>query len=175
MVNSSRRFITTLVQRVNRRNESGVALLLTIILMIVFSLLAISLFDMLMASTQISGNHRLELRTLYIADAGLEDTIKRMCNPSDPEWDALMHGAIDHPETPFAYGKYDPYIDPISKEIPDPSPSIYGRYMIVCTGTIGDFRRAIEAYVNIIRLGTPDDPYFVAQTTSWQVIQPPPL
>lgn len=173
MVNKKRRFIMIPVQAANLQNERGVALLLTIMLMVVFSLLSVSLFEMLKASTQISGNHRLELRTLYIANAGVEDTIKRLCDADEVDWDNFVRGLIDPPEVSFAGGKYDPDIYVISTEIPDPSPSIYGRYRIVCTGTIGDFKRAVGSYINLIRFGNPDSPVFVAQTTSWQVIPPP--
>jgi hypothetical protein len=142
--------------------EKGSALLLVIILMVVFSLLTVSMFELLRASTQISGNYRRDLRAFYIADAGIEDAISRLrLNPD-------MGTVQDTVET-FGDGNYE--MDIYAVSYPDPSPSIYAIYRIVSTGTIGGLKRYIEAHVKFVPISGGASGY-AAVTMLWQTIDP---
>lgn len=147
--------------------ERGSALLLVTILMVVFSLLTVSMFELLRASTEISGNYRLDLRALYIADAGIEDAISRLRSDPDPaNW-------VDPGEITLPTGeKYKMDVYFLSSEYPDPSPSMQALYRIVSTGTIGGLERAIEVYVQFVAISGGASGY-AAVTTSWQTIPPP--
>ena len=87
-----------LTRRFHLQEQRGAAMLLSIMLMVVLSLLTITLFELLTASTQITGNHRLEIRTLYIADAGVEAAINVLRDAPDE--------SDDIPETVFGDGTY---------------------------------------------------------------------
>jgi hypothetical protein len=148
--------------------EKGSALLLVIILMVVFSLLSVSMLILLTTSTQISGNYRRDLKTLYIADAGMEHAISILRQDPDPAYWA----ANDPGEVTFGDGKYEMDATLLSPEYPDPSPSIQGLYKIVSTGAIGGFKRAVEVYVKFVPISGGASGY-AAVTMSWQTIPPP--
>lgn len=136
--------------------ERGSALLLVIILMVVFSLLTVSMFDLLRSSTQISGNYRLDLRAFYIADAGIEDAISRLrANPST--------GTVEDIVETFGDGNYEMDMYVVSDD-----PAIY---RIVSTGTIGGLKRYIEAHVKFLPISGGAGGY-AAETILWQTIDP---
>lgn len=150
--------------------EKGSALLLVIILMVVFALLTVSMLILLTTSTQISGNYRRDLETLYIADAGIEDAISILRQDPDPAYWA----ANDPGEVTFGDGKYEMDATLLSPEYPDPSPSIQALYKIVSTGAIGGFKRAVEVYIQFVPVsGGPPTGSYAAVTMSWQTIPPP--
>lgn len=153
--------------------EKGSALLLVIILMFVFSLLSVSMLMLLTTSTQISGNYRRDLETLYIADAGMEHAISILRNDPSAGRDAATWTANDPGEVTFGDGKYKiEDVTLLSPEYPDPSPSIQALYKIVSTGAIGGFKRAVEVYVKFVPIsgGTGG---CAAVTMSWQTVPPP--
>ena len=144
------------------QSESGVALLLTLILMVVFSLLSVSLFELLKASTQISGNHRLDLRATCAADAGVEDAINRLRadpdNPDDPLIPYSFSGTL-------AGSTY-------SVTITDSSPSnmaIYDEKDISSTGTVMGLSRTAQAHVRIIKVFGTDPIVYIVMVTSWEL------
>lgn len=61
-----------------KRDQKGVALILSLILMVLLLLLTISAFEMVTVNAQIADNHIRDLQALYIADAGIEDAIWRI-------------------------------------------------------------------------------------------------
>ena len=140
------------------QSERGAALLLSVMLMVVLSLLTITLFELLTASTQITGNHRLEIRTLYIADAGVEAAINEL--RGNPDW---SDGFAD---IDFGDGKYT--VDVFDA---DPTnPAIYDEKDIASTGTIDGFDRKISVHVKIIIIGGTSPPEYSVATTSWKLI-----
>jgi Tfp pilus assembly protein PilX len=50
------------------------------------SVLAITSFELVTSTTRITGNHKLYLQALYVADAGVEDTL---CVLSKADWSGL--------------------------------------------------------------------------------------
>lgn len=146
--------------RFDLQDESGAVLLLTMMLMIVFALLTVSLFDFLTASTQITGNHRLELRTLGIADAGIEAAVNEL--RADPYWTA---GFSDES---FSDGEYTVTVD---SNITGSNPAIFREADITSTGELDSFQRAASVHVKITEdsgLGT-----YSVSTTSWRIMAPP--
>ena len=145
-------------QRIIPRSESGAVLIITMILMIVFSLLTISMFDLLRTSTQISGNHKMDLRSIYIADAGVEMAINALrIYPDNP--------TLPDPDTPFAGGTFTVSLANIN---PNPlSPTFYREMDVISTGTIQGYSRTINVHAMIIAIGTSSG-YGVA-TTSWRL------
>jgi Tfp pilus assembly protein PilX len=139
------------------QSERGVALLLTLMLMVVFSLLSVSLFEMLKASTQISGNHRFDLKATYIADAGVEDAINRLrINPDlgNSTFTGTLAGST------------------YSVTITDGSPSnaaIYDEKDIESTGTVNDFSRTINTHVWIVQVFGTNPPIYIVMTTYWKL------
>ncbi|MFC1717353.1 PilX N-terminal domain-containing pilus assembly protein [Candidatus Poribacteria bacterium] len=142
------------------RNESGAALLLTLMLMLVLSLLTVSLYELLQTSSQITGNHRRELKTTYIADAGVEDAINILrSNPYEI--------AQTFPVVSFGNGEYEVTI--LSNEPVDAG--ILRGVDIRSVGTLSGFRRAIEAHIQIVDAG---ELGYKASITSWEFVPPPP-
>jgi Tfp pilus assembly protein FimT len=58
-----------------QKNRRGFVLVLTLMLITLLSVLAITSFEMVMATTQITSNHKRYLKSLYSADAGIEQTV----------------------------------------------------------------------------------------------------
>jgi len=144
-------------QRIIPKNESGAVLIITMILMIVFSLLTISMFDLLRTSTQISGNHKMDLRSIYIADAGVEMAINALrIYPDNP--------TLPSADTPFADGTFTVTVTDAGTPL---SPTFYAQKDIVSTGTIQGYSRTINVHAKIIAIGTSSG-YGVA-TTSWRL------
>ena len=162
-------YSTISVRKADLNNECGAALLLTMILMILFSLLTLSMFDLLSTSTQISGNQRQDLTTVYIADAGVEHAIKELRADPKPSY-GLITGAVTFPSG--GDGKYEAAISLESPSFPDPSPSIYARYKIVSTGGRINIKRTVESHVELVEVG--DTGGYAVATTSWKLIPPPP-
>ena len=148
---------TNPISRNGLRNESGVALLLTMMLMLLLSLLTVSLYELLQASAQITGNHKLDLQTTYIADAGVEDAINELRD--DPEWTTPDPMIVS-----FSDGQYEVNI---LSNVPDPNPGIFRKVKIRSDGTVSGFQRRLEVEVDIIEMGESGG-YLVA-TTSWKL------
>jgi Tfp pilus assembly protein PilX len=142
--------------------ESGVVLIITMSLMIMFSLLTLGMFDLLKSSTQISGNHKTDLQTVYIADAGVEDAINEL--RKDP---TLADDAdYDIASTSFADGTYTAKITNV--DIDPPTPTFIREMDIESTGTLNGYSRTIKAHAKIIQLGALPGDYAVA-ITSWNL------
>jgi Tfp pilus assembly protein PilX len=75
------------------REERGFVLVLTLMLISLMSVLAITSFELVTSTTRITSNHKLYLQALYVADAGVEDTL---CVLSKAGWGSLVFD----PETP---------------------------------------------------------------------------
>ena len=150
----------TSVQKTYWQNERGAAMLLSIMLMVVLSLLTITLFELLTASTQITGNHRLEIRTLYVADAGVEAAINKLRD--NPDW---SDGFTDE----FPIGTGNKYTVGVV-DVPPTNLAIYAEKDITSVGTIGGFDRTILVHVKIIWIGRSDPPEYSVATTSWRLV-----
>ena len=114
------------------KEQRGAALVVALIVMAVLALLTVSSLDMLTVNVQIAGNHELELKASYIADAGVEDAIDRLRD--DPTWDA---GLTD---VEFPAGSGHTYTVAIDN-------STYPLIVITSTGTVPNFQRSLEAQV----------------------------
>ena len=147
-----------LTQRSHLQNERGAAMLLSIMLMVVLSILTITLFELLTASTQITGNHRLEVRTLYVADAGVEAAINELRD--DPTW------GVGFTDIAFGDGKYTVGV----ANFPPTNMAIYAEKDITSVGTIDGFDRTVLVHVKIIRMGTSAPPIYSVATSSWRLI-----
>jgi len=139
------------------RNESGVALLLTMMLMLMLSLLTMSLYELLQTSVQITGNYELDLQTTYIADAGVEGAINEL--RYDPGWTTGFSNVS------FSDGTYGVTI---LSNVLDPNPGIFRKVKIRSDGTMSGFQRRLEVEVSIIDVGGSGS-YLIA-TTSWKLM-----
>ena len=142
------------------QSESGAVLLLVMILMVVFSLLTLAMFDLLKTSTQISGNHKRDLRAVYIADAGAEHAINLL--RADPTLADAADYAIA--STSFADGAYAVTIE----DAGTPStPTFFTQKNIYSTGTLQGLSRTIVVHAKSIQIGSASN-YAIA-TTSWKL------
>lgn len=146
------------------QSESGVVLLLVMILMVVFSLLTLAMFDLLKTSTQISGNHKRDLRAIYIADAGAEDAINLLRNNPDLAVD------VDSPvfigPTSFAGGTYTTTIKYAGIPL---TPTFHSQKDIYSTGTLDGLSRTIVVHVKSIQIGSATPGNYAIATTSWKL------
>lgn len=152
-------------RKTDMQNERGAALLLTLILMLVLSLLTVSLYEMLQASTQITGNHKLELRATYIADAGVEDAINRL--RIAPTWP----GPISSVEFPAGSG--NTYVVTVVNTASGLGAPVLREVDITSTGMLLGFPRAILVHVHVLEIGVPGSGVYAVSTESWQLITPP--
>lgn len=148
-------------QRAVLQNEKGAALLLTMILMVVFSLLTLAMYDLLKTSTQISGNHKRDLRATYIADAGVEEAINLLRN--NPYLAVEGYPVVIGP-TSFADGTYTTTIKYVAGTL---NPTFCAQKDIESTGTLHGSSRTIEVHAKILQIGSANN-YAVA-TTSWKL------
>ena len=146
------------------QNERGAALLLTMILMLVLSLLTVSLYEMLQASTQITGNHKLELRATYIADAGVEDAINRLRNT--PTWAGTI------PSEEFPAGSGNTYVVDVDNSPSELGTPVLREATITSTGTLSGFQRALSVHVHVLEIGVPGSGDYAVSTESWQLVKP---
>jgi len=146
------------------QSESGAVLLLVMILMVVFSLLTLAMFDLLKTSTQISGNHKRDLRTIYIADAGIEDAINELRKNPDLAVDADNDVIIG--PTSFADGTYTTTIKYAGIPL---SPTFYSQKDIISTGTLLGLSRTIKVHAKIIQVGSATPSKYAVATTSWKL------
>ena len=145
--------------------ESGVVLIITMSLMIMFSLLTLGMFDLLKSSTQISGNHKTDLQTVYIADAGVENAINELRKDPTLADDAALPYPIAT-DTSFADGAYTVKITDVNTS--PPTPTFIREMDIESTGTLRGYSRTIKAHAKIIQLGALAGDYAVA-ITSWNL------
>lgn len=68
------------------KDKRGFVLVLTLMLISLMSVLAITSFELVTSTTRITGNHKLYLQALYVADAGVEDTLSVL---SIADWSGL--------------------------------------------------------------------------------------
>lgn len=68
------------------KDKRGFVLVLTLMLISLMSVLAITSFELVTSTTRITGNHKLYLQALYVADAGVEDAL---CVLSIADWSGL--------------------------------------------------------------------------------------
>jgi len=146
------------------QSESGAALLLVMILMVVFSLLTLAMFDLLKTSTQISGNHKRDLRTIYIADAGVEHAINLLRDNPDLAVDADNPEVI--PLTSFADGTYTTTIKYAGIPL---SPTFHSQKDIISTGTLLGLSRTIEVHAKTIQVGSATPSIYAVATISWKL------
>ena len=148
------------------QSERGAALLLTMILMLVFSLLTVSLYELLEASTQIAGNHIQDLKAVCAADAGVEDAINQLLlveatrDSTDP---VVVTGGLS------SGGTYTATI----MDAATPNPTFSHEKDIVSTGTFLGVTRQIETHIGIIKsYDSKGDPVYAVATASW-ILRPP--
>jgi Tfp pilus assembly protein PilX len=126
-----------------QQDEQGSALILTLLILMVMSILIISALELLSTDLQIIDNHLRDIQATYIADAGIEDAIYELTQNFN--WST---GFTD-------------------KEFPSGSGSIYtvtveNNYPLVTitsTSTVSGIQRTIEAQVEVY--GSTSPPYSV--------------
>lgn len=154
-------------KKFNLKNERGAVLLLAVMLMVIFSLLTVTLFDRLKASIQISGNHRTDLRAIYTGDAGVEDAINQLRD--NPE-------LADLPGPPYQFtgtGAYGSYTVTIEDAEVSNTVTYYREKDITSVGTAFGYQRTLKVHVKIREGETPPpDPLLVytVRVSSWKVI-----
>lgn len=154
-------------QKHNLYNERGAALLLTLILMLVLSLLTVSMFELLKASTQIAGNQRQDLQAIYLADSGAEDAINQLRNNPELAKNGLYTFPIPPDLVEFAGGTYTFTIEDIST----PNPMFLYAKEIISTGTFRNITRVLKVRVRIS--DTPGDKgaiIYAVMTSYWKLL-----
>lgn len=152
----------SLGQKVNLKKEKGAVLLLAIMLMVVFSLLTVTLFDRLKASIQISGNHRMDLRAIYTADAGAEDAINQLRE--------IPELGDDTPYNFARTGAYGSYTVTIADAEVLNTVTYYREKDITSVGIAFGYQRTLLVHVKIRKIGASDPPVYLVMVSSWKVI-----
>ena len=145
------RYLAPRVRQIDLQGESGVALVVALIVMTMRSLLTISSLEMLTLNVQITNNHIYDLQAMCIADAGLEDAIDRLRD--DPNWDM---GLTD---VEFPAGSGNTYTVSIDN-------SGYPFMVITSTGTVSNFQRSLEIQIRV----TGSSPPYSIRTIYWKNI-----
>lgn len=148
------------------QNERGAALLLTMMLMLVLSLLTVSLYEMLQASTQITGNHKLELKASYIADAGVEDAIDRLRDAPGLTGDFSVE---------FPAGSGNTYAVEVVRnvDVSGLGSPVIREVVITSTGTSSGFSRKLQVHLHILEWDDSGSTEYAVSTESWQLVALP--
>ena len=134
-------------QEIKLRDERGAALLLSITLLVLFSLLTVSMFTMLTTTSQITGNHRHDLKAMGAADAGAEDAMNQLCdNPElgDGEIPHVFAGSLTKGGTYLVIIR-----DPPEEEALDPI--YYREKYILSQGTFDSVSRTLKVHVGVVK------------------------
>jgi hypothetical protein len=134
----------TLNQISKQSNKRGVILILAMFIMVALTLLTLTSFELLISTIRISGNHKNDLQALYVAEAGIEEGVKRMRLSSNGS--CIGFG----PETWSGY-QYTVTVGTVvvaGQPLPD--------LIFTSVGNVGYFQRTLEARVKVIK--TPEFP-----------------
>lgn len=63
------------IHRKNKNKQKGFVLVLTLMLITLMSVLAITSFELVISTTRMTNNHKKYLQSLYVADSGIEHTL----------------------------------------------------------------------------------------------------
>jgi Tfp pilus assembly protein PilX len=125
-------------------NEKGSALILTLLILMVMSILIVGGLELLTTDLRITDNHLHDIQATYIADAGIEDAIYQLSQ--DASWST---GFTDQ-EFPSGSGNL------YTVTVLDNS---YPLVTIKSTSTVSGVQCNIEAQVEIY--GAPNPPYSI--------------
>lgn len=129
--------------------ERGAVLIIALMVASALSLLIISTLEMVTSGTYIANNHKKYLQSLYIADAGVEDSIKHL--RANPSWSAGFSNKS------FESGIYTVSINNSS----------YPLITITSTGTVNNNSVTIESQVEIIDTGLSE---YLVKVIYWKEI-----
>lgn len=154
------------------QDESGAALLLVIMLMVILSMLSLFQFELIQTSTQISGNQRLDLRATYIAEAGIEEGMNALRNNpgiDDGVTSYPLHDSAGGPDGDDETFHLGGGIYRVTLEDrPRTGMSVYDEADITGTGTVLGQTRAIKVHIKIVPIVTSGG--FAVSTTSWELL-----
>ena len=152
-------------QEIKLRDDRGAALLLSITLMVLFSLLTLNMFEMLTTTSQITGNHRHDLRSIYSADAGAEDAVNQL--RIDP---TLADGGEGHEYsftgTLTSGGTYNVVIEDVAVS----SPVFHREKHVRSVGTFDSVTRVLQTHLGIIRTQDGGSDVYSVVTRSWKLL-----
>ncbi|WP_371068738.1 pilus assembly PilX N-terminal domain-containing protein [Sediminibacillus sp. JSM 1682029] len=133
-------------------NQSGSALIFTLIVLVILSVLGLSLLGVIVNHTKLSSSERSDQSAYYIAEAGaalkyaeIETAIERYYEEeegSEAEIRELVQAERTYNNFEQAYGKQPEAIVQIEVDSPDDGQTI--QYRLVSTGTIGQRSRTVE-------------------------------
>jgi Tfp pilus assembly protein PilX len=126
----------TIIQEQKQKNKRGVVLILAMFVMVALSLLTITSFELLTGSIRIAKNHKEDLQALYVAEAGIEEGVKRMR--------ATGTCSSFGPETWAGY-QYTVTVETVDSDL-----------KFTSVGSVGYFQRTLEARVKVVE--TPEFP-----------------
>lgn len=147
-------------------NEKGFVLVLTLMMISLMSVLAITSFELVTSTTKITSNHKLYLQALYVADAGVEDAL-RVLSDSSVSWASLDFATPDtlstlNLDTSFGWETFDSvndkwtvtnsdlgdsYTITLTMDAGDLGSSDDDRIKVESTATVSGFTKTIEAMI----------------------------
>ena len=150
-------------QEIKLRDERGAALLLSIMLLVLFSLLTVSMFKMLSITGQITGNHRDDLKAICSADAGAEDAIDQL--RIDP---TLGDGGIPHvfAGSLTTGGTYQVVI----KDVEVSNPVFHREKYVFSMGRYDSVTRSLQTHLGIIKTNDGSSDIHSVMTRSWKFL-----
>jgi hypothetical protein len=78
-----------------RRNERGIALIVTLMTLMLITALGMGLMVTTMSETSISANNKDSAEAFYVADAGIERVMQDLLLV--PDWNRILQGAVQSP------------------------------------------------------------------------------
>ena len=131
------------------RQESGAVLIIILMLVSILATLTLSTLEMVLAGIQITANHKRDIQSLYVADAGVEDSIRQL--RANPSWNSGFSNKA------FGSGSYTVSINNSS----------YPNITINSAGTLNSFQKDLEVLTSIVQV---DASNYLVKVLYWREI-----
>jgi PilX N-terminal len=149
------------------RNDTGSALIMALLILLVLTLLGINAINTTTFETGISGNERARVEAFYAAEAGIQEALSRLSELKVPGKGSIKETQLREGLSYWG-GTPEDRSDPKGIESPgfvlgpgdDPSEGVYKRYRIRITGLASGTAQQIEVQVTHnepVSLGTSYD------------------
>jgi hypothetical protein len=106
--------------RINRKQEAGIALLMSILILLLVSVLALSMLNNTGVESSLAGNYRSSTSAYYGALAGLEEARGRLVPRNPNYFNKTVAGFLPNPGAPLAIGQVRYILNPSGSEVVAP-------------------------------------------------------
>src|SRR5262245_10799384 len=120
----------------NRRNEQGVALVITLFLMASLSALAVSLMFLSQTETSASRNYKTMSQARYAGEAGIHKTINYLMSDAYRTTMVSSYGSLDVTSSPVQYSGHDVVLSTVAADTYYPDAGVKTAFAAAAQGNL---------------------------------------